>query len=310
MSTINYNYAANVAANHLASNERLLDKTMARLSSGQRVGVGTNVPGAMALHNRLSEEGNTLRSGLDNINYAISSLKVVESTALTMNTMVSRLLDLTILATNKAMIAQDRYALDAEFQSTLTEMERLATNTSFNGAVNMTGVDFVVNTGEGNISITMDDFRPTAFTATTGVGTAFGSLNVGTAGSGAGDESALSGMTAALTTAAAGVVPQTFFTSISTEAFAVLTKAILDKRGPNFVEAIGRLGGQIRGLEFAAEAQAGKAVGLENAASKVGDTDYAVETARLASQQVMSQAATAILAQANARSSTVLTLLK
>ena len=71
MSTINYNYAANVAANHLASNERRLDQTMARLSSGQRVGVGTNVPGALSLHNRLSEEGNTLRSGLDNINYAI-----------------------------------------------------------------------------------------------------------------------------------------------------------------------------------------------------------------------------------------------
>jgi flagellin len=52
------------------------------------------------------------------------------------------------------------------------------------------------------------------------------------------------------------------------------------------------------------------AVGLESAASKVGDTDYATETARLASAQVISQAATAILAQANARSSTVLTLLK
>jgi flagellin len=49
---------------------------------------------------------------------------------------------------------------------------------------------------------------------------------------------------------------------------------------------------------------------MEQAASKVGDTDYAVETARLASQSIVSQAATAILAQANARSDTVLTLLR
>jgi flagellin len=63
-------------------------------------------------------------------------------------------------------------------------------------------------------------------------------------------------------------------------------------------------------LEYASEAQAGKAVAVEAAASVIGDTDYAVQTAQLASAQVISQAATAILAQANARSSTVLTLLK
>jgi flagellin len=79
---------------------------------------------------------------------------------------------------------------------------------------------------------------------------------------------------------------------------------------PALSEAIGRLGGAIRSLEFAAEAQAAKAVGAEAGASKIGDTDYAIETARLASAQVISQAATAILAQANARSSMVLTLLK
>ena len=152
----------------------------------------------------------------------------------------------------------------------------------------------------------MDDFRPSAKTATTGDGAAFGALIANTAGSGA-------GVTAALTstvTAAAVEVPATSFTTISTAAFAALTKSILDQRLPAFSEAIGRLGGAIRSLEFAAEAQAAKAVGVEAGASKVGDTDYAIETARLASAQVISQAATAILAQANARSSTVLTLLK
>ena len=52
------------------------------------------------------------------------------------------------------------------------------------------------------------------------------------------------------------------------------------------------------------------AVSKELSASLLGDTDYARDTAKLAAQQVISQAATAILAQANARSATVLTLLK
>ena len=307
MSTINYNFAANVAANNLAKNERLLDVTMNKLSSGQRIGVGTNEPGALGLFNRVSEEGNTLRAGLDNVNYTISSLKVVESVAMTMNTMGNRLMDLAIKASSTTMNTQDRYALDGEFQSILTEMERLATETQFNGTDVMIGTDIKVNYGEGTeVTIAMDDFRPSAKTATTGDGVAFGALIDNTAGSAA-------GVTAALTstvTAAAVEVPATSFTTISTAAFAALTKSILDARLPALSEAIGRLGGAIRSLEFAAEAQAAKAVGAEAGASKIGDTDYAIETARLASAQVISQATTAILAQANARSSTVLTLLK
>ena len=308
MTTINYNFAANVAANNLAKNERLLDVTMNKLSSGQRVGVGTNEPGALGLYNRLSEEGTTLRAGLENVNYAISSLKVVESTAMTMNTMGNRLMDLAIKASSSTMDAQDRFALDSEFKATLLEMQRMADETEFNGSKIMTGTDIKINFDGSSTeeTIILDDFRPDAAVATTGEGNAFGGLIANTAGSGA-------GITAALTstaTAAAGETPSTLVTSISTAAMARLTKLQLDERLPSFVEAIGRLGGQIRSLEYAAEAQAAMAVGLESAASKVGDTDYATETARLASAQVISQAATAILAQANARSSTVLTLLK
>jgi flagellin len=307
MSTINYNYAANVAANNLAKNERLLDVTMNKLSSGQRIGVGTNEPGALGLFNRVSEEGNTLRAGLDNINYAIASLKVVESVAMTMNTMGNRLMDLAIKASSTAMNTQDRYALDSEFGSILLEMERLATDTQFNGTNIMQGTSITVNYGEGTeATIVMDDFRPSDFTVTTGEGSAFGALVINTTGSAGGTTAALT----STATAAAAEVPRTLLTTISTAAFAALTKLILDARMPAFSEAIGRLGGQIRALEFAAEAQAAKAVGLESGASKIGDTDYAIETARLASAQVISQAATAIIAQANARSSTVLTLLK
>ena len=307
MSTINYNFAANVAANNLAKNERLLDVTMNKLSSGQRVGVGTNEPGALGLFNRLSEEGNTLRAGLDNVNYTISSLKVVESVAMTMNTMGNRLLDLAIKASSTTMNTQDRYALDGEFQSILTEMERLATETQFNGTDVMIGTDIKVNYGEGTeVLIRMDDFRPSARLGTTGDGIAMGALNDNSAGSSGGAASALT----STAVAAAAEVTATSFTTISTAAFAALTKTILDARLPALSEAIGRLGGAIRSLEFAAEGQATKAVGAEAGASKVGDTDYAIETARLASAQVISQAATAILAQANARSSTVLTLLK
>jgi flagellin len=307
MSTINYNIAANIAANNLNRNERLLDQTMGKLSSGQQVGVGHNAPGTLGLYNRLKTEGSTVRTGLDSINNALAQLKLVESTAMTMQSMMVRMQELSTLAANAATITSDRYALDAEFGMILTELVRLTNDTQFNSANVMQGTDITVFTGEATaITVTMDDFRITNFVATTGLEIATGALVVGSENSGGGATAAMN----ITVVAAAGAVPATKQENLTTSANATATRAKLVNMLPNFSEAVSRVGGYVNALEFAAEAQAGKAVALEAGASQVGDTDYAVETAILASSQVVSQAATAILAQANARASTVLTLLK
>ena len=110
--------------------------------------------------------------------------------------------------------------------------------------------------------------------------------------------------------AAAGDVPATMQENITTAANANLSRAKLDNIVPHLAASVGEVAGDIQAIEFAIEATAGGAVAKELAASLIGDTDYAADTSKLAAQQVISQAATAILAQANARSATVLTLLK
>lgn len=309
MSTINYNYAANAASNVINKNERLMDKTMAAISSGSKIGIGNNQPGDFSVHTSLKGEAVSARSGLGNINTAISYLKLAESTAMTLLSITERMRGLAKSAMGAIGTTRqnDRNALDYEFQSQLVEYQRLVADTQFNGIPIMTGTALVVNTGAAtNISHGMDNWNINAKFATTGEGVATGALADGTTGSGG-----IASTNMLLTQVnASGAIPQTRFENLTAVANAGRSVAKLDRMIPHLAAATSRIGGYISQMEFSSDYSASRAVVMEDAASKVGDTDYAVETAKLASQSIVSQAATAILAQANSRSSTVLTLLK
>ena len=311
MSTIQYNYAANVAANALTKNEKLMDVSMARLSSGTKVGVGANEPGVLGSYSRMRTDGMTARAGLLAVNQGLASLKLVESQAMKMHEMLVRMQALALAATSTAITDNDRFALDAEFFVLGRAMDTITTETTYNGTAAMTGTDLNIFTGGGtNFRIAMDDFRLNTNTATHGDGQATGAFLAATDDNAAGATSALD-FTTANVQAATATVPRTGMSTIAAStAIAQAGLGIMNNIVPRFSEAIGRLGGQISALEHAAEAMAGKAVAFESAASTIGDTDYATETSKLASAQIISQAATSILAQANTRASTVLTLLQ
>ena len=314
MSIVNYNYAANLSANVINRNESLMDKTMARISSGSKVGAGHADSGTYALYTNMAIEGKESRAALVNLNSGLARMKLVESTGMAIHKMAVRMQELATTASNTLLPDADRYALDAEFQALLGEWDRLAEQTRYNSNLIMTGTDLTINMGEAgtaaNVTVLVDDWRPDAFVAAGGAYTAAevatGALVVGAANSGGGATGALN-----LTSvnSAAGV-PATRMENITSAANAALTRAKLDNITGYLAASVGEVAGDIQSLEFAIEATAGQAVARELGASLIGDTDYAVETAKLASQQVISQAATAILAQANARSATVLTLLK
>ncbi len=314
MSIVNYNYAANLSANVINRNESLMDKTMARISSGSKVGAGHADSGTYALYTNMSIEGRESRAALVNLNSGLARMKLVESTGMAIHKMAVRMQELATTASNTLLPDADRYALDAEFQALLGEWDRLAEQTRYNGNLVMTGTDLAINMGEAagaaNLTVVVDDWRPDAFAAAgvayAGTEVATGALVVGAANSAGGATGALN-LTSVVS--AAGV-PATRQENITSAANAALSRAKLDNITGYLAAAVGEVAGDIQSLEFAIEATSGQAVARELGASLIGDTDYAVETAKLASQQVISQAATAILAQANARSATVLTLLK
>ena len=306
MSIVNYNYAAHSAANVINSNERLMDKTMARISTGAKVGAGHADAGIYGLYTNMTIEAAESRTALENLNSGLARMKLVEATGMTIHKMAVRMQELAVAASNTLVPTHDRYAMDAEFGALLTEWNRLADNVAYNGVAVMTGTDLVIRMGESagaaDITITVDDWQPDA-SAGNGAGIATGAATAGSANSGGGAMS----LTAV---AAAAPVPATMQENITTAGNANTSRAKLDNIVAYLGASVGEVAGDIKSIEFAIEATAAGAVAKELGASLIGDTDYAVDTAKLAAQQVISQAATAILAQANARSATVLTLLK
>ena len=310
MSIVNYNYASNLAANVINRNEQLMDKTMARISSGSRVGAGNGDSGTYALYTNMSIEGKEARAALTSLNSGLARMKLVEATGMTIHKMAVRMQELATTASNTLLPAQDRYAMDAEFQALLGEWNRLADQTRYNNNLVMTGTDLVIRMGEAggaaDMTINVDDWQPDAFVAAgaaTSAEVATNALTVGSANSGGGAMN----MTAVVS---AGGVPATRQENITNANNANTSRVKLDTITAYLAASVGEVAGDIASIEYAIEATAGQAVARELGASLIGDTDYAVDTAKLAAQQVISQAATAILAQAKARSATVLTLLK
>ena len=309
MSIVNYNYASHAAANVITRNEKLMDKTMARISSGTKVGAGHADAGRYGLYTTMTVEAKEARASLQSLNNGLARMKLVEATGMTIHKIATRMQELAVLASDTLITDHDRYAMDAEFGSLLTEWNRLATQTAYNGVNVMDGTDLVIRQGEAggaaDMTIVVDQWAPDA-NAANGAEIASHAIAAGQASS-AGGATADMSLTAVVANAD---VPATLQETLTTAATANLSRAKLDNMVPHLAASVGEVAGDIQAIEFAIEATAGSAVAKELAASLLGDTDYAVDTAQLAAQQVVSQAATAILAQANARSATVLTLLK
>ena len=308
MTYINYNYAANLASNAIGRNDRALDSAMNRISTGTRIGNGSGESGMYAKYVELKAEAVTARQGLESVNRGLAKMKLIESQVSILGDIMIRMHELAEVAASADVTDEDRLALDGEFLALGTEARRITTETQFNGETVLQGDDLDIWTGGGtNVAVRLDDFQFNSQTATTGLGVATLANAAGAAGSTGGANASID---VTLDTTAGRVGPDTGLTSILTQATAELALAQLDNAAPNFAGAVGRLGGQVRQVEFAADSMAAAAVALESAVSGIRDADYAVETAKLASAQVISQAATAMVAQANARSTTVLALLQ
>ena len=307
MTYINYNYAANLASNAIGRNDRALDSAMNRISTGTRIGNGSGESGMYAKYVELKAEAVTARQGLESVNRGLAKMKLIESQVSILGDIMIRMHELAEVAASADVTDEDRLALDGEFLALGTEANRITTDTQFNGTAVLTGTDLDIWTGGSTgVDVALDDFQFNS-NATNATGIATLSTAAATAASATG---ATSSIDVVQTTAGAGAVPTTGFTSLLTADAAAGALAALDRAAPNFAGAVGRLGGQVRQVEFAADSMAAAAVALESAVSGIRDADYAVETAKLASAQVISQAATAMVAQANARSTTVLALLQ
>ena len=295
---INTNVASLNAQRSLASSGTELKTAMERLSSGKQINSAADDAAGFAIAERMTAQIRGLNMATKNANDGLSMIATVENATNDVTDMLHRIRELAVQAANDTNSSTDRGYLQKEVDSLLNEINRVAAQTVYNGAVVLDG------SRDGSGSGTAQQIQ---------VGTDSGqSISF--------DISAIDTDTLSLTTAmftqstssaapvATDVTGQTGTISVATAAATTLTAVTAA------IETVagGRasLGAVANRLEYTVSNLMNVAEYTTAARSRIEDADFAAESARLAKAQVLQQTGTAMLAQANASQQLALSLFR
>ena len=274
-SVINTNVKSIVAQNALDMNNRVLSKSMEQLSTGKRINNAGDDAAGLAIASRMSAQIRALNQSVRNANDGISMMQTAEGATKEISNMLQRMRELSVQAANDTYGDTDRAALKSELDQLGAEITRIAENTQWNG--------------KNLLSST------TAYATMT--------LQVGTQGD------ANSAVTVGFQALSAGALTLSALTlSTSTDAQTAIGKIDTAITAVNTFRST--LGSKINRMTSAADNLANISMNTQASRSQIEDTDYAQATTSLAKAQIIQQAATAMLAQANQQPQAVLSLLK
>jgi len=290
MAVVNTNIGASVAQQALVRNERAMSAAMEQLSTGKKINSAADDAAGLAISSRMTAQIRGLDQAVRNANDGISMVNTAEGAMIEVTAMLQRMREITVQSANGTTDSADRSYLNKEYQALATEIQRVATNTQWNGRDILTGdaastgssaVSFQVGANGGQtISVTIGDISSTG-------NTTFAALQ----------SSGASGSIATTTAASAQTVATSTLTAID-----AAIKDISEKRAD--------LGAGSNQLTHAVDNLTSIKINAEESRSRILDTDYAQSTSELARTQIIQQAGTAMLAQANQLPQTVLALLQ
>ena len=287
MAVVNTNTNASIAQNALSRNERAMNTAMERLSTGQRINSASDDAAGLAIGSRMTSQIRGLETGIRNANDAISMISTADGALIEVTNMLQRMRELALQASNGTTTSADRNYLSSEYANLLSEIDRIAENTQWNGMT-------ILN--HGTTASSTFKYQVGANGGQT-IAVDFGDMrNNG------------SGVFAALATGShATLVAATTASAITggTSAVGLIDTAITAVNSQRAT-----YGAAMNQLTYAVDNLSNVKVNSEAARSRVLDTDYAQETSELARTQIIQQAGTAMLAQANQLPQTVLSLLR
>ena len=277
---INTNLASLNAQRNLSGTQNQLSTAIQRLSSGLRVNSAKDDAAGLAIANRMDGQARGMAVAVRNANDGISLSQVAEGALGKVTDMMQRMRELAVQAANASNTDTDRTSLNAEFTQLGAEVNRTLLATRFNGQAILAGSAGSLQFQIGANNATTDQLAVT----TTNMATAADIVAVTTA-----TTAVISGTNAANANAMISALDTALDTINSERA----TYGAVQNR----FEAV------IANLQIASENQTA-------AKSRIMDADFAKETAMLTRAQILQQAGTAMLAQANQVPQQVLQLLK
>lgn len=277
------NIASIWASKNLQQAQSDMANTVERLSSGLRINRAKDDAAGLGIANSLTQQINGANQGIRNLNDGISMVQTAEGAIAAASEMAQRILTLATQGINGSMSADQTASIQNEMKQLWASIGSVQSRTKFSG-VTLLGASADVKINATNIStdtITVDYSGSTK------------AIWVGTAAAGGTNGAVYDAIYA---TVASG----TFSTIISTTNTYITS---LDTQRA-------KLGALQNQMDFAISNVTEMSANLTAARSRVIDTDYASETASLTKGQILQQAATAMLAQANQMPNVILSLLK
>jgi flagellin len=278
MLSINTNVGALRSADASYSVNKSMETSMNRLSSGKRINSAADDAAGIQIANRMNTEIMGLHQAVRNAADAQALLMTAEGALDEVHTMLLRIRELTVQASNGTLELADRVSLQAEVQVLETEIDRIGTNTEWGGKK-------LFNGGLSSGS---------AFTIQLGVDNSQ-TINI-----------SIDGMIDHDLTTASGGLGLSSTVSIASNARSYLSK--IDAAISVVSSDRGRYGATINRLDHAISNFQNIATNLATAKGRIEDADFAAETSNLARTQVLQQASMAMLAQANASKQNILSL--
>jgi len=276
---INTNIKSLMAANALTVNGRAMANTMQSLSTGSRINKASDDAAGLSIRENMTAQIRGLDAAVRNANDAISMLQTADGAMEEQSVMLQRMRELGVLAQNDTYSSAQRTAMEDEFTALRDEIDRIGADTQWN---NMNLLDA---TG-GNMGLASNF-----------------SFQIGANSS----QTIEVTITDQSTTGALSAIASS---SVSSAVSAANAVTALDTAIAALAANRSVIGAAVNRLTHAADNAANIAQNVTASRSRVTDTDYAAATSELARSQIIQQAATAILAQANQQPQSVLSLLK
>ncbi|OWV27550.1 flagellin [Halomonas campaniensis] len=287
MSVINTNITALIGQNNLSNSQSMLAKAQERLSSGLRINSASDDAAGQAIANKMTAQIKGMDQASRNASDGISLVQTMEGGLDQINDNLQRIRELAVQGANDTNATEDRDAIVTEINERLAEIDRVAGSNNFNG----TNLLNVSGGGTLNIQVGSNTEAEDVISVTTLDATVDG---LGLSGG------AVTGSTFAITSGgAAGVVHQEFQDLVDSVDTATET---LDTNRATLGATLNRFDSVIDNL-------ATTSTNLSEARSRIEDADYAVEVSNMTRANILQQAGTSMLAQANQTPQSVLSLL-
>jgi len=274
MAVINTNISALRASNASIAANKMLGTAMERLSTGKRINSAKDDAAGLAIATSMTAQIKGMGQGIRNANDGISLAQTAEGALSEVSNMLQRIRELAVQGASGTFQISDRNAMQSEVSNLTQQISDVLGNTTFNGITlfsTVAGTDVNINIQTG----------------------------------------AESGQVVTLTsTAISGTNISAAALDVTTTTKASTTMDNVDLALADVNAARASLGGGQNRLESAVNNMTSSIANLSDARSRIEDADYSVETTNMAKAQILSQASTAMIAQANQAQQNVLTLLK